>query len=122
MKVIDLLNKIANGEEVPKKIHYQTEDFIFDNSEKVYRTEFQQYYDGDCKEYRYLTYYLDDYNFFEILNDKVEIIEEPKEVKLPDRLESFTWNKQEGISNKSTIEFFNTINQIIDYLKNKESE
>ena len=24
MKIIDLLNKIANGEEVPKKIKYQT--------------------------------------------------------------------------------------------------
>ena len=29
IKVIDLLNKIANGEEVPKKIKYKTWTFIY---------------------------------------------------------------------------------------------
>ena len=29
MKVIDLLNKIANGEEMPKKIRYECEDYVY---------------------------------------------------------------------------------------------
>ena len=37
MKVIDLLNKIANGEEVPKKIRYDSDTYYYieDNREGV---------------------------------------------------------------------------------------
>lgn len=31
MKIIDLLNKIANGEEVPKKIKFQDDEFNYQN-------------------------------------------------------------------------------------------
>ena len=61
MKVIDLLNKIANGEEVPKRINYG----------------------GMVNDYEYL---LNNIKRFS-LNDEVEIIEDtPKEDKKIDKL------------------------------------
>ena len=39
MKVIDLLNKIANGEEVPKKIEYITTIYKYNNTTKNYYVE-----------------------------------------------------------------------------------
>ena len=79
MKIIDLLNKIAKGEEVPKMITSsdieECEDMIF-----IYDKDIQDYKTKD-----------DDY-FFEIafnkgypvINLEVEIIEEEKEIeKIP---------------------------------------
>ena len=69
IKVIDLLNKIANGEEVPKKIKYEKDTYI--------------HIDNYC-------YYCEDTNLilsdrifveYSKLNDEVEIIEEPKKIK-----------------------------------------
>ena len=65
MKIIDLLNKIANGEEVPKKIKYdgtiyeysENDDFYYWKESSLYR-EFAT--NGNC------------------LDKEVEIIEEPK--------------------------------------------
>jgi hypothetical protein len=63
MKIIDLLNKIANGEGVPKKIKYNNTDYyLYDN-------------------YSYLTFAKTrffDSIYFKELNDEVEIIEEDK--------------------------------------------
>ena len=69
MKVIDLLNKIANGEEVPKKIKYciygeEYSTFAYDEKE-------QEYYNDGAG-------YLSVPNH--CLNDEVEIIEETKEI------------------------------------------
>lgn len=75
-RVIDLLNKIANGEEVPKKIKITILD---DRITKKYSF----CYDEDNQEYR------DDELFplgarlilERVLNEKVEIIEEDKEIE-----------------------------------------
>ena len=62
IKVIDILNKIANGEEVPKKIYYLEETFTYDEQSK-------DYYDNE-------TYGLfDRYEIPSMLNDEVEILE-----------------------------------------------
>lgn len=66
IKVIDLLNKIANNEEVPKKIMFDAWLYIYDEEEKTYYDE----------EDRTLW---QSYNF-KILTDEVEIIEEPKKI------------------------------------------
>lgn len=60
MKVIDILNKIANNEEVPKKIMYDEVVFEFING--VYKSE---------------EYYLEEFLTLNLsnLNDKVEILE-----------------------------------------------
>lgn len=68
MKVIELLNKIANGEEVPKKIQVYSDIFVFDNSNNVYEHEetknnLLSIYNGN------------------ILNYEVRIIEEDKKIE-----------------------------------------
>jgi len=46
MKVIDLLNKIANGEEVPEEIIYNDEKLIFDKklSNYIYEDGYEEYW------------------------------------------------------------------------------
>ena len=64
IKIINLLNKIANGEEVPKKIKYN----MYDEGYNIFT------YCEEDKEY------VNDYDFLSVrnhhLNDKVEIIED----------------------------------------------
>jgi hypothetical protein len=72
MKVIDLLNKIANGEEVPKKFTYKGYLWEYDVKNKMWF-----YYFGEGKNHRFdRLFYLN-----MILNDEVKIIEEPKEIE-----------------------------------------
>ena len=60
MKVIDLLNKIANGEEVPKKIKLEEFECSFEED------EYRDFVNG---------LYL-----YDRLNDEIEIIEEDKPI------------------------------------------
>lgn len=70
MKVIDVLNKMANGEEIPKSIQYDGEQYV---------------YDEKCKDYTYVSEYNNDvwlfckYDVTKILNDEIQIIDESKE-------------------------------------------
>lgn len=63
IKIIDILNKIANGEKPPKKIYYKNEIFEYDEKEK-------DYVHIDFTEYLFDVYLITD-----ILNDEVEILE-----------------------------------------------
>ena len=65
MKVIDLLNKIANGEEIPKYIKYR--NWNNNSFDKMLV----------CKEN--IFYKLDQLEIY--LNDEIEIIEEDKEIE-----------------------------------------
>lgn len=71
MKIIDLLNKIANGEEVPNKIHIKKFqcDFIFNGYT----------YLSDEKAQRNIYWC----SYSEALNYEVEILEEPKKIEYP---------------------------------------
>lgn len=93
IKMIDLLNKIANNEEVPKKIRYFGQ--IYEYSEEMkfyYQNRFSMYRDfyaeGNC------------------LNDEVEIIEEDKKIEF---LRTTT-------NDKVLVEFKDKINEVIDAL------
>lgn len=68
IKIIDLFNKIANNEKLPKKIRYFGE--IYEYSE-----EMKFYYQNGFSMYR------DFFTEGNCLNDKVEIIEEEKEIE-----------------------------------------
>lgn len=61
MKIIDLLNKKANGEEMPKKIKYKND---------IYEYEDYDYFSVNRG------YFFDKYNVSGMLNEEVEIIEE----------------------------------------------
>lgn len=75
MKIIDLLNKIANGEEVPKKIKW--ENIIYAYSE--YDKDYLEYPFSD-EEYKGL--FNIRYNILiQFLNDELEIIEEDKKIE-----------------------------------------
>ena len=113
MKVIDLLNKIANGEEVPKKIKYK--DFIYEYYKKETVIDYRCY-DEKTGLHGYLSSCVD-YETFNILNKEVEILEENK---LPEKLTQFEAPFLKG--DKPDIRFsliIDQINEIIDYLENK---
>lgn len=76
IKVIDLLNKIANGEEVPKKILLNRIVFEYQGDDYLYKDE-------DKKEYwLFSACYTDKYMWLEdFLKDEVEIIEEDKKIE-----------------------------------------
>ena len=68
IKIIDLFNKIANNEKVPKKIKYFGQ--VFEYSE-----EMKFYYQNGFSMYR------DFFSEGNCLNDEIEIIEEEKEME-----------------------------------------
>lgn len=70
MKIIELLNKTAKGEEVPKKIKY--DGMIFDYQEDTY-----EYLCYEKNNFSLLGYD----NPYDMLNDNVEIISEKKEIE-----------------------------------------
>ena len=96
MKVIDLLNKIANGEEVPKKLLYDNEKFAYDDECRDYISNFQR------------NWLFDDYSISAIINDEVEVIEEDKKIEKIDRTKPF-----------SKFDVADKVDEIIDYI-NKE--
>ena len=78
IKIIDLLNKLANGEDTPNELKYGDLTFIKNN----------------------IGFYQDEYGFnltayicydYSNLNDEIEIIEEEKKIELPEKLK----NKEE---------------------------
>ena len=94
MKVIDLLNRIANGEEAPKKIkikqwenNAEDEDLEYELFDRLYNEDFE-------------------------LNDEVEIIEEDKKIK------KLNENNTNVLTN--IIENRKKINEIIDKLNSME--
>ena len=116
MKIIDLLNKIANGEEVPKIIKYDDFTYWYDKTEKDYYRYIGYDLDNDDVEYLINGGFISD-----ILNDEVEIIEEEK--KIPEKLEKELIYVREpnGFEHPdselpSKEEMFNKINEILDYL------
>ena len=96
MKVIDLLNKIANGEEVPNFIIDEVEYYMGANG---YLRECM----GDDAQW-----YIDK----SWLNTEARILEEPKGI--PEKLEILPNNEQ--YSNKV---LYGKINEILDYLESK---
>ena len=108
MKIIDLLNKIANGEELPKKIYCFNREFYL--KENIYFED---------------TFTLMHYIQEEDLNDEVEIIEEKK--KIPKKLEIYKITDETISGLRKSINILNEdivskINEIIDYLKEKENK
>jgi hypothetical protein len=114
MKVIDLLNKIANGEEVPEKIQVYSDIFVLDYSNNVYehektRTNLLSIYNGN------------------ILNYEVGIKEEDKKIEKLDYdrndisyCEGNMKNDEEMVD--IVLEIKDKINEIIDYLEEEDNE
>ncbi len=109
IKIIDLLNKIANDEEVPKKIMFAAWLYIYDEEEKTYYDE----------EDRTLW---QSYNF-KILTDEVEIIEEPKKIdKITVREKTLGFPSGEWTARNIDKAFAIKINELIDEINNLKEE
>ena len=117
MKVIDLLNKIANGEEVPKRIMYNNIIYTWDI------VGYLHYEDKHYSERAFLEGYRTDM----CLNDEVEIIEDtPKEDKKIEKIKNYRIKRtmgldckiqEEKISKNYSLEeqeIVDKINEIID--------
>lgn len=103
IKIINLLLKISNGEEVPKKIKYDEHIYKYVNrAEELYN-----YKRNDGK-------YLEDvWMLTNILNDEVEIIEDtPKEDKKIRKLNC------KYTSDVSKLKVANKVDEIIELLNN----
>ena len=115
IKIIDLLNKASNYEELPKKIKFNHKEFIYDEM-------YEDYYTKDDKLFT---------SCFSIteLNYEVEIIEEPQEHKIPEKLNTWYGIEPVNLDSPTTFKdnskyidynaemFFNKINEILDYLE-----
>lgn len=110
MKVIDLLNKIANREEVPKKIKYKgiIREYDFGDKDYITRETGEEFY----LFYSVLRSGTGD-EFVKELNCKVEIIEEDKEIEELD-IESIEANYVNNVYNRyDLIEIFgSSINKL----------
>lgn len=114
LRVIDLLNKIANGEEVPKEIEIEGEDDIF-------------YYQEDINSYKnyHNQYLMCDYLFNTArLNKEIYIVDK--------KIEKLKWNEKSSYNQEvdtkkiqkillsRSEQLKSSINEIIDYLEEKE--
>ena len=122
MKVIDLLNKIANGE-VPKTIVYDERHFTYDDKRQNYFA-----YDDSEIDWKYTV--------MEYINDEIEIIEDKpfnKRVEeIYNRHIDYIYDKEdkkieklrEPLLQEETLNYVkllkSKINEIIDYI-NKEN-
>ena len=70
IKVIELLNKIANGEDLPKRIKIQ--DYVFELSK-----DYEHYYYNEDVEIVAITHLIN--HNFSNLNDEVEVLEDNTE-------------------------------------------
>lgn len=116
MKVIDLLNKIANGEEVPKKIQVYSDIFVFDYGNMVYeheetRTNMLSIYNGNILNYEVRIKEDKSFNkrVEEIYNRHIDYIYDKEDKKI-EKIEP---------TNYCTDTLREKINEIIDYI-NKE--
>lgn len=111
MKIIELLNKVANGELEDKTI------FIYNDTKYIYRVGWDGIWGFENNNINFI---------FELnadqLNDEIEIIEEPKEVELPKELTRRTIHNDFLDYTNFMLENRIAINGILSYLKSKEGE
>lgn len=116
IRVIDLLNKIANGEEVPKKIRFEKAIFKYDKERKDYIHNIRD--DGFVSEtllFRVMcTHFME-----ELFNNTVEIIEEEPEIDIQgiDKIRIELDNN--GIASKIINQLVQAVKQLDNKINNK---
>jgi len=112
MKVIELLNKIANGEEVPKKIKYKGDYWYL---KQKYANRLPYYSNGYDKDNLFTG---DEEEYFsESLNDEIEIIEEDNKIE---KLERFIPQRESDTYCTKYNEVADKINEIIEVLNERD--
>ena len=114
IRIIDLLNKIANNEEMPKKIKYKKLIYVYE--EGAYGWSY--YIQNSGIKFLLTDIFNSIDGILNILNDEVEIIEENK---IPEKLGKIEDN--DGYMDQSdVIKIGEKIDEIIDYLEKKSKE
>ena len=109
MKVIDILNKINNNEEIPEKIKFDNSIFEYNKSQKEYKHKKDNGY------YETLLYRVMTTHFIDVLlRAEVEVIEENKEIE---ELNKISYDELKYSDNKhrfdlTTIEY-DKINELV---------
>ena len=105
MRIIDLLNKIANCEEVPEKIKYCDRIWTYFEEQADYTNDFE----------RLFNYYINE-EITTSLNDEVEIIEDKKIEKLNKQIDITKFANEYKEVAQCLTNFSNKINEIIDVI------
>ena len=122
IKVIDLLNKIANGENVPEKIEFEHSIYTYFKEQEDYIN----YADEDNKWYGQTLLFaiMLNHKISEILDTTVEIIEEDKDINIqnikevPEYLHIGDGKKDKDIKDETNIK----INELIKAIKKLDKE
>lgn len=107
MKVIDLLNKMANGEEVPEKIKVGNIIYIYESWEHFYYT--------DNEEREDLLVRGKDYSTIDFLNWNVELIEDEIDI---DSIEAIKTEAIGDLANETKT----IVNKILQWAKQTDKE
>ena len=111
IKIIDLLNMIAKGEEVPQEIRYKHKEYKWERN-------------VDYKEKNERNFLLSDECINEtFLNDEVKIIEEEKEIEMCEVLEHCVdFSKNENVLLDNQLRLQDKINELIDVVNEMRKE
>ncbi len=95
IKIIDLLNKIANGEKVPKKIKYNNNIYEYCQNDNRYHQITKNYPNRDMDDLSKVIGLMN----FNYLNDEVEIIEDKKIEKIGEKPDTilYEFNDYDGM-------------------------
>lgn len=105
MKIIDLLNKIAHGEEVPEVIKWEGIKLIYYVNSKCY-------WDDEGNDLFSLIQGID-------LNNEIEVIEEPKQIeKIKDEVDIF----EDSYYDTALLKLAGKIDELIDHINKLEKE
>lgn len=77
MTIIEIINKIANNEDIPKRIKYKDKIYIYNEPN-------QDYLEYNKDDFDFLGYAFCNWRTRDFINDKVEILEEDKDIELLD--------------------------------------
>ena len=112
MKVIDLLNKMANGENIPQKIKVYQEVFEWDILEHYYRRS-----NGDD-----LLELCTIFNTGELLSMEVELIEDEIDIDNIEELDKNGTFINGKINDQRVIDIQNKINELVQAVKQLNKE
>lgn len=117
IRIIDLLNKIANGEEVPEKIELLSNNEIFNYDDEIGD------YNGENGDYLFGEVITNIMNLQVFLNDEVEIIKEDKKIEKISINDNGTIGFPNGqwAARNMDKAFAIKINKLIDKVNNMEN-
>ncbi|MBQ1551408.1 MAG: hypothetical protein IIZ67_04820 [Bacilli bacterium] len=113
IKVIDLINKIDNKEELPQKVKFEKEIYEYDKKRKDYINKYDDW-TSQTLLYRVMSTHF----ISELLECKVEIIEDEEEIDIQsiDIIRDYR-TSEDDLYNDNFEDFRGTINELVQAVK-----